>query len=506
MDPYHNTIVKIISHNVTHDWYAPFRSPYENESIGTGFFFLKGGYILTCCHVVEDAIKLEITIPLEGKTRYSAKVISMSPDYDIAVIKAEYKNNSVLELLDSDLVKQGEQVRAVGYPLGQDKLKLSQGIISGYQNYHFQTDAPINPGNSGGPLVDDNNNVIAINSQKISADMADNIGYSVPIKYFNILYDSFLPADESKPVIIRRPQLLCTFSTINNIMKEYNNIKNDGYLITEIHEKSCLYKGGLRIHDILMEFDIFKLDKYGEVDVPWNNEKFNIDDILYRFKIGDNIKIKYFNKDDGEKTITIKLDYPDFVIEDIYLNLFKQRIDYEIISGLVFCNFKRNHLYKHQILPQTNLNSSTKHKLLDYKDNYEKRFDSKIILVSVLPGSYSNSNNTIDAGLFLETINDEHVSNLNDLRKIIRKYVNTSKFIKLSFKTNDLVVLTYDNIKEQHKLLCQQYNYPKTPLFEFLLGSYSINYQSNKKPKTPKTPKTPKFLLGSYSIYYQIKT
>ena len=471
---FHKTIVKILAYNVIHDWYAPFRSPYENESIGSGFFFKEGGYILTCCHVVEDAIKLEITIPSEGKQLYPEKIISMSPDYDIAVIQAEYDNKEVLNLIDSDSMRQGDQVNAVGYPLGQDKLKLSQGIISGYQNYHFQTDAPINPGNSGGPLVDKNDNVIAINSQKISSDTADNIGYSVPTKYFIILRDLFLPKDTLHPVIIRHPRLLCKFSQIDNLIKEYNKLDKDGYLISEIHENSCLYKAGLRVNDILMEFDKFKLDKYGEVNVPWNIEKFNIKDILFRFKINDQINIKYFNKNKGIINVTVTLDYPNFIVEDVYLNLFKQRIDHEILAGLVFCNFKRNHLYQHQIGPQTNIEPNRKNKLLDYKNNDTKRFESKIILVNILPGSYTKSNSDVNAGIFLDKINNIKVSNLDDLRNIIIN--NKEEYIRLSFCSDQLIIVTNDLMKEQHKILSKQYNFSATPILEFLLGKYSIPY------------------------------
>ena len=61
-DIFHKTIVKVISHNIIYDWYNPFRSPFDNQSIGTGFFFDKDGLILTCCHVVDESIKLEITL------------------------------------------------------------------------------------------------------------------------------------------------------------------------------------------------------------------------------------------------------------------------------------------------------------------------------------------------------------------------------------------------------------------------------------------------------------
>ena len=191
-DIFYKTIVKVISHNIVYDWYNPFRSPYDSESIGSGFFIEKDGIILTCCHVVDDSIKLEITLPHKGKKRYNAYILSICPDYDLAIIKTDYKNEEYLELADSDHVNQGENVKAIGYPLGQDKLKMSKGIISGYQDSLFQTDSTINPGNSGGPLVNDNGKVIGVNSQKISSATADNIGYSVPINYFKLLSNEMI--------------------------------------------------------------------------------------------------------------------------------------------------------------------------------------------------------------------------------------------------------------------------------------------------------------------------
>lgn len=496
MELFHKTIVKIICNSVIHDWYAPFRSPYENESIGTGFFINDEGYILTCAHVVEDAINLQITIPSRGKQPYDAEIVSISVDYDIAVIKTNYKNKVYLKIADSDKVKPGDRVNAIGYPLGQNNLKISEGIISGYQDFHFQTDAPINPGNSGGPLVDKDFNVIAINSQKISSDTADNIGYSVPVKHFEILKDSFLPKDKSKiPHIIRIPKLLCKFSPIYDLFQEWYNIESGGYLINDIHENSCLYKAGIRKNDILTKFDKYELDKYGEVDVSWSNEKFNINDVIYRFTVGQTIKIDIFNKEKGKLTVDVTLEYPEFLVEDIHLNLYSNKIDFEILSGLVICNFKRNHLYKHQIL-QAPLERSIRNKLLDYKDDNFKRFDEKILLVNILPGSYVKSNIQIKSGFFLEKVNDICVKNLEDLRSVIKKLDN-EEVIRLSFNENKLVVLSKKNLKEQHMLLSEKYNFNMTPLMSYLIGKYSIPYTLDKNSNNIEDLK-----LNEYRILY----
>lgn len=483
---FYDTICKIIAHNVVDDWYAPFRSPYENQSIGSGFFIDKG-YILTCSHVVEDAIKLEITIPKYGKTKYAAEIISISPDYDIALLKTDFKNETFLELANSDDVVQGDKVNAVGYPLGQENLKLTSGIISGSQEHLFQTDAPINPGNSGGPLVNSENQVIAINSQKISANTADNIGYSVPINYFKILKDMFL--DESLKVV-HKPELLCTFSKIDDFISEYNELESEmgGYLISKILEQSCLYKAGIRQYDILLEIDDLKIDRFGEVVVPWSVERLNIKYLLYRYKIGQDIKIKYFSRTPNqtgtpgqlnEKEVIVKLEYPNYEVDTVYLNLTNSSIDYEILSGLVLCDLKSNHLDKNQLLG-ANLDRKVIHNLLSYSKS-EKRFQKKLILVNVLPGSYTYSNNDISSGLFLEKVNDVEINSLDDLRTVIRASKDTNvKFIKLTFSNSKIIILNFDNIHSEHLRLSSNYKYTSSTLIQQLFDIYPISYTSTE--------------------------
>jgi len=476
-DLFYNTICKIIAHNVVHDWYAPFRSPYENESIGSGFFINNEGYILTCSHVVEDAIKLEITIPKLGKKKYSAKVISISPDYDIALLKTDYDNgDNFLQLGDSDKVIQGIKVNAVGYPLGQENLKLTSGIISGSQEHLFQTDAPINPGNSGGPLVNEKNEVIAINSQKISANTADNIGYSVPINFYKLLENNFLNSENK---IVYKPILLCDFSKIDNFIIEYNKLNDEGYMINKINENSCLYKAGIRQYDILTNINNYKIDNFGEVEVEWSVEKINIKHLIYRFKIDENIKIEFFSNG-KRKTTNVKLEYPDYKINTIYLNLNKTVIDYEILSGLVLSNFKKNHIDKSQLIG-ANLDSKTMHNLISFS-KVEKRFKNKLILVSVLPGSYTYSSNDINAGLFLEKINDIEVSSLDDMRKELNKIKQDSavSHIKLTFDNSKIVILNFDNIKIEHLRLSTDYKYNDSPLMKELFGLYSVKYDGLK--------------------------
>ena len=132
------------------------------------------------------------------------------------------KSKNVLKLGDSNKIKSGNKVIAVGYPLGQDKIKLTSGI-SGIHEGEIQTDAPINPGNSGGPLLNESNEVIGINVSGYTN--ADNIGYAVPINRYKLYENEMIePKNKliSKPIMgfyTKTNQRYCHYIKLK--MKEY---------------------------------------------------------------------------------------------------------------------------------------------------------------------------------------------------------------------------------------------------------------------------------------------
>lgn len=467
---YNDSIVKIIANNNDYDWYSPYKGVSDSQSIGTGFFIDASGYILTCGHVIQDSNLIEISIPSKGQEKINAKIISISPDYDLALLKVELNEDcKFLNLGDSDQISQGDIVNAVGYPLGQEKLKVSQGVISGFQAHLIQTDAPINSGNSGGPLVkyfEDKKEflVLGINSQKISSDMADNIGYSIPINYYKLLENS-LKSDKFK--LVYRPRLLSKFSITNeNTLKYLGYDKDLGYLIYKLSKKSCLYKVGVRVMDLLVCFDGYDIDKYGGIKLPFAAEKFNIIDLLYRYPVGKKVKIKIFNKKNGLIEKEIELEYPKFNIEFKFPNFDTKKIDFEILSGLIFCDFTLNHIVSSQI-PEY-LSNKSKANIIKFKDDLQ-RIKGKLYLVNILAGSFVYSKFDITPGIFLVSINDNKVKNLNQLRQIIRVLRNNKEeYIIMKFSNDKIIVLDFKNIIEQNKILSLNFDYETSKLFEEL--------------------------------------
>src|SRR5438128_75384 len=153
--------------------------------VGSGFVIDKDGHLLTNAHVVDGAASLSVTLDSGDKT--AARLVGMDPVLDLALLRAEWKNPlPVAKLGDSSTIRVGDEVVAIGNPIGLDQT-MTRGIVSGVNRMlpgvseqpMIQTDAPINPGNSGGPLVDRCGMVVGINT--FISEEAQSIGFSVPI-------------------------------------------------------------------------------------------------------------------------------------------------------------------------------------------------------------------------------------------------------------------------------------------------------------------------------------
>ncbi len=150
--------------------------PQQTEGIGSGIIFDANGWILTNRHVVAGANSL--TVELKDGTKYAGKIYGVDTLTDLAIVKVEATGLSTATVGDSDGLKVGELVVAIGSPLGTFSNTVTSGIVSA-TGRRIQTDAAINPGNSGGPLLDAPGAVIGVNTA-IAKD-ASGIGFSIPI-------------------------------------------------------------------------------------------------------------------------------------------------------------------------------------------------------------------------------------------------------------------------------------------------------------------------------------
>ena len=184
-------------------------------SSGSGFVVHEYGYIATNYHVVEDASRVVIT-DSKGK-QYSAEIVGYSAEMDFALLYAEGANIKAATLANSDDLKLGETVVAIGCPTGSGiSLSVSNGIVSGLERQTsslsvgmIQTNAPLNPGNSGGPLFDSNGNVAGIVTSKLAYTTdstgekipLDGIAYAIPINSVKSSIEEWMQRDLQKPML-----------------------------------------------------------------------------------------------------------------------------------------------------------------------------------------------------------------------------------------------------------------------------------------------------------------
>ncbi len=300
------------------------KETYEIYGSGTGFVVSSGGYILTNAHVVEDADKVTVKIDGEEDER-EATVIGSDTETDIAVLKVEGVSLQPLELGDSDTVRVGEYVLAIGNPLSTDELAntLTFGIISAtsreitidnYTNTYLQTDAAINFGNSGGPLINMEGQVIGINSAKTitagydeygNAVSAEGIGFALPINQVKKIMEILITVG-----YVERPGIGITVGTITEDAAEEAGTPAGAYVESVVKDRPA-YLAGIEAGDIIVEANGKTISDHEELV-----------DIVLGCMIGDELQVKvYRNGEYLDLTIMIgnksDMDFDDVVGDDL---------------------------------------------------------------------------------------------------------------------------------------------------------------------------------------------
>ena len=233
------------------------------EGVGSGVVIDKKGFILTNNHVIEKANKLKVTTT-DGNV-YEGSVVGTDKQTDLAIIKIASKDAlSSAELGDSDQLKIGQIVIAIGNPFGLDGgPSVTAGIISSltrrlqFENgvmELIQTDAAINPGNSGGPLINTKGEVIGINTAKMP--YAQGIGFAVPINVAKTIISDLIENGR----VTNRPWLGISAIKINReLASSYRLPSIEGSLIAEIQVDSPAHNADLRKGDIIQSIDGIKI-------------------------------------------------------------------------------------------------------------------------------------------------------------------------------------------------------------------------------------------------------
>lgn len=253
---------------------------YTQTGAGSGIILSEDGYILTNNHVISGVDKISVYIMPEEEgaeeVTYEAKLIGVSADNDVAVLKIEAEGLNAATFGDSDQLEIGELAVAIGNPMGTVHGSVTAGIISAKEREltiddvtikAIQTDAAINPGNSGGALFDSYGNVVGLIYAKSSSVSIEGIGYAIPVNDIKELVTSMINDPEATKAQTMGSQIMLGI-TIQNITEEIS--KQYGYpmgvYITEVSSMSAAERAGLQRGDIIVEFGGEKVESADDLN------------------------------------------------------------------------------------------------------------------------------------------------------------------------------------------------------------------------------------------------
>ena len=371
----------------------------EQRASGSGVIISNDGYIVTNNHVVENAD--ELTVTMSNKKSYKAKVIGTDPAYDLAVIKIDAADLPFLLYGNSDDVKIGQWVLALGYPLNLETT-VTAGIVSAKSRSlglnkstknnsavesFIQTDAAVNQGNSGGALINTNGALIGINSAIASpTGYYSGYSYAIPVNIVKKVVDDIIKYGN-----VQRGYLGVSTANTNDIPEEQKEKINlvyngDGLVITDVIPGSAALESGLK------KGDIIKSVNGTAVTLPSE-----LQELVTRYKPGDKIAVVYSrNGKDGTANATLKNKIGNFDI--VKTDNVAMKLGADFVT-------------------------------LDPKKAKEYGVPGGIVVKKINEGALKDQTRMRD-GFIIVKANDTDVKNLDDLNKIIgsSKSVTVSGF------------------------------------------------------------------------------
>jgi len=317
---------------------------------GSGVIISPDGHIVTNNHVIKGARELEIT--LNNKKSYKAEVVGIHESSDIALLKIDASDLPYVSFANSDNIKVGEWVLAVGNPFNLTST-VTAGIVSAKaRNIHIsrdrrmiesfiQTDAAVNPGNSGGALVNVRGELVGINTA-ITSQTGSYVGYSFAV-----------PSNIAKKVVedimefgdVQTAYLGIGYKELNSeSAKEFDLNTTEGVLITSLSENGGAKEGGLKVNDIITRVNDIEISKFSDLNGYLSSKRPG--DIV-NVSVLRNGEVKQYNvklaNQFGKETIG-KLDFTRYLLGDLKKISKKDAEKYKINYGVEIVNLKSKRL------------------------------------------------------------------------------------------------------------------------------------------------------------------
>ena len=329
--------------------------------LGSGFFVKYNGlegYIVTNAHVVRNANKIEISSMLTSEERFEAELVGLVKklEPDVALIKLtnkelqRFKTLAVkeieyLELWQGVSPARGEEIKAIGYPMGMVEPNISGGEItnfvsgSEYTTERFVTNAAINPGNSGGPSVSKNGKVVGLNTA-VMVD-AENIGFITPAGFVKIIIDNLLKQNE--PHFAGIGGLLQKNSENFNELLKQSEAK--GLIVSKVESNGFIDAAGIKVRDVILSINGVEFDRHGIVIGKEGHFRHkNNYDVMKLIPIGDDVEVVYLRNGEVKTTNARAMRNPEkgvvshpIISDREYLEVFGmivQELSYEIIEAM----------------------------------------------------------------------------------------------------------------------------------------------------------------------------
>lgn len=387
-------IVRIHAYGRSVNFVQPFQNAELKKSVGTGSFVEPPSdlaeraqnrlFVLTCAHVVDAADSVSVLIPLLSQnTEVPATVVSFVPEYDLAVLMIQdtpegaYRSlTRTLPIGSSNALKLKDKLTAYGFPLGHTALKVSDGVYAGFQHL-LQHTVSISPGNSGGPLVDAQDRIVGVNSSAIVAPEASDIFYAVPIEFFIVqkprMFSVVPPPSFPPGQPAHAPEKVMRLPTFGLYFQEATESQvrhitgtsstsplgagccTTGVYIYSVLPDSPAWRHGVRKGDLLCSFDGAQVDNTGEVQVPWNYQKVQVEHVLHRATdLTKQYKFTLFQSRRAEadaRGCTDILLSPEVLTRNGLATLFPpyDAVNYVVLMGVCMMPLVRNHM----VIPET---------------------------------------------------------------------------------------------------------------------------------------------------------
>jgi S1-C subfamily serine protease len=452
----------------------PFAPGQHGEGRGSGFMTMinNEALMVTNHHVVDQCATLQVSFPAHGKERFTAEIYATNPERDLALLRVHIDPTEIkcLVFADTDHIVSAAPAYACGFPLGQEGLKITSGVVSGFETLGnqvlIQTDVALNPGNSGGCLVTPQGGVLGINSSIIKGQ--NNVGYAIPSRVVqtfikNVQHLMSQTETPETPLFVSSPVMGAFCQKSSKVQTEnLGNPTEGGYFVNYVLAGSLLDISGVQVGDQIHSIDGHSVDMLGQTHVSWSNTPVSLWRVFDRCSFGDTVGMSVYR---NGVSVECKVNYQPCDPRAVAPKYFPfQTIEYEVIAGMVVQQLSQNHL---PILMRLN-------PLLSSYLLPSNLLHPAVVVTHVFPSTSVQNQRLINIGNRITAINGVNISTIDDFRTFFSSH-GSDKVFNFQTDFNNTCVVSKEEIVNDSTYA--NYRIPKSSLMAFLTAAPTANIE-----------------------------